>query len=252
MNSSPTAYDKLRQIEGWCARLSQDEQLTREQPEWLLREAATSAATVGAAEAWLAIALHDASRGGESYRPHCIGGIRTSDAEVTRRAMEVTRPTTINAMSFAELCTMLQFPQGAAPAAPEVAQAKQAAIVKASPTTVASPSRPSWWFAPKAPVPKPPPANWAPVESAVTPQEANIARAMQTDWGAAGVPPPPHGAAQMGYLSQPYKAPPDVPLRTVRFASTNSRDEVGSRGNRNARGQSQQESRDQQHREYWQ
>ena len=58
-----------------------------------------------------------------------------------------------------------------------------------------------------------------------------MARAILTDWGATGQPPPPAGAAQMGFLAQPFKAPPDVPIRTVRFADVHCMsDLVGHRG----------------------
>ena len=116
MNSSPTAADKLRQIEGWCQRLSPAEQLTREQTEWLLREAATAAATVGAAETWLAIAQHDAARAKSGGGPQCVGGI---DADVARLATAAPRLTSVSEVSFTEMCSQLQLSRYASQAASE-------------------------------------------------------------------------------------------------------------------------------------
>ena len=161
MDSSPTSANKLRQIEAWCVRINPEEQLTREQTEWLMREAATSAATVGAAETWLAIARHDAARGDGGNRPHCIGGRRTSDAEVALRATASPQLVTISDLTFAELCTLIQLPRAGAQAAPANAQAKHAAPAqtqtmacsKPAPSSQPAPARPSWWVSPKAPPP---------------------------------------------------------------------------------------------------
>ena len=164
MNSSPTAADKLRQIEGWCQRLNPEEQLTPTQTQWLLRETATAAATVGAAETWLAIAQHDAARAKKHHRPRDGGVISPTEAEVAIRATAAQRLTTVSDTSFEEKCTLLQMPQGESQAGQGSAQA--APVAPPMPTTVTEVQQPNWRVVPKAPHPKLPPADWSQQESA--------------------------------------------------------------------------------------
>ena len=228
MNSCNSSATKLKQIEDWLSRLDPAEQLNREQTEWLLREAASAAATVGAAETWMVMHCMDAARATNR-------GLASTGGEGPLEPVEPPVPAE-DPINAAVWRNVMEFcgPSGVArgqTARPAEAKAKAVVAVKATAKTVAAQTQPSWWASPKPPPPKPPPAGWAPPEPVVDPQEAAVARAILTDWGAAGQPPPPAGAAQMGFLAQPYKAPPDVPTRTVRFADVHCMsDLVGHRG----------------------
>ena len=192
-------------------------------------------------EDWEAIARRDAARRAGvdlSRTPHSA-----ADAEVASRAKAAPQQLPVTELSFAEMCNMLRLPPAETKAGPGEARAKPAAVPKAPPQPEAGSSRPSWWTTPKAQLPKPPPGGWAPPVPVVSTQEAEVARAMVADWGAAGVPPSPTGATQLGYLAQTFKAPPPEAMqqeqrrpkqsqhqRTVSFAEVNCLRDVVGRG----------------------